>query len=115
MSITFGSLDNTLKYDLVGFVNGGGTRSNSRLVEMSADGQSVARSGALTSGGSTSGTLSPSILTGLETDGAGNLVVEFYFPQSYGIGGLTLTAVPEPGSLALLSLGGLLIARRRRG
>jgi hypothetical protein len=28
---------------------------------------------------------------------------------------VTLTAVPEPGSLALLGLGGLLIARRRRG
>ena len=31
------------------------------------------------------------------------------------IGRMTLTAVPEPGSLALLGLGGLLIARRRRG
>ena len=26
-----------------------------------------------------------------------------------------LTIIPEPGSLALMSLGGLLIARRRRG
>ena len=28
---------------------------------------------------------------------------------------LTGTVIPEPGSLALLGLGGLLIARRRRG
>ena len=28
---------------------------------------------------------------------------------------VTLSTVPEPGSLALLGLGGLLIARRRRG
>lgn len=30
------------------------------------------------------------------------------------MGQMTLTAIPEPGSLALLGLGGLLIARRRR-
>lgn len=45
---------------------------------------------------------------------------EFYFAAySQGNAGLsldsvTITAVPEPGSLALLGLGGLLIARRRR-
>jgi|GEM_PF-2044558 len=33
---------------------------------------------------------------------------------AYPINGLIISAVPEPGSLALLGLGGLLIARRRR-
>ncbi|MEM6504269.1 MAG: PEP-CTERM sorting domain-containing protein [Planctomycetota bacterium] len=32
----------------------------------------------------------------------------------YNLAGISITAVPEPGSLALLGLGGLLIARRRR-
>ena len=32
-----------------------------------------------------------------------------------GINGLEIELVPEPGSLALLGLGGLLVARRRRG
>lgn len=31
------------------------------------------------------------------------------------VNGIQITAVPEPGSLALLGLGGLMIARRRRG
>lgn len=47
-----------------------------------------------------------------------NVTLEFLGDDAGSFTGLTeveFTAVPEPGSLALLALGGLLIARRRRG
>lgn len=56
--------------------------------------------------------------TGLSTDGSGNLVITGTgtAPRSDipVVSALALTAVPEPGSLALLGLGGLMIASRRR-
>lgn len=36
-------------------------------------------------------------------------------PARYAVAGVVISAVPEPSSLALLAMGGLMIARRRRG
>ena len=45
----------------------------------------------------------------------GSAIDATVFANNFVVTGSTLSAVPEPGSLALLGLGGLLIARRRRG
>ena len=55
--------------------------------------------------------------TDLVTDGSGNLVItqtERNGQDRIAIVGMTLTAVPEPSSTALLGLGGLALALRRR-
>ncbi|MEM6259557.1 MAG: PEP-CTERM sorting domain-containing protein [Planctomycetota bacterium] len=115
ITITFSGLDDSLNYDIVGFVNGGNTINNTVPVTFSADGVDILTTGAATSGGSSSGTLAPAIISSASTDGSGVLEVTFSTNNTpFGIGGLTLTAVPEPGSLALLGLGGLCVLRRRR-
>ncbi len=58
-------------------------------------------------------------LNGLSTDGSGNLSFSIGGVNGTGgvdgpINGFELVLVPEPSSLSLLGLGGLLIARRRR-
>lgn len=53
-----------------------------------------------------------SVFTGITGD---TLVVSLDAVGNDGISAIQITDVPEPGSLALLGLGGLMIARRRRG
>ncbi len=57
------------------------------------------------------------LFSGIQADGSGQIVVTI--DQVGGnfsdFNGFQLEVVPEPSSLALLGLGGLLIARRRRG
>lgn len=58
----------------------------------------------------------------LLSDGSGNASIDFTMPEVAGstpasfffVNGFDLEYVPEPGSLALLGLGGLLVASRRR-
>ena len=58
--------------------------------------------------------ITPFMLTGLQTNGAGTLTLNFTENPTI-ISALTLTAVPEPSAFALFGLGGLgLILRRRR-
>lgn len=53
-----------------------------------------------------------SVFTGISGD---TLVVNLDALGNDGISAIQIVEVPEPGSLALLGLGGLMIARRRRG
>jgi hypothetical protein len=52
----------------------------------------------------------------VEADGSGEIYFELDATTGFrfGLNGFQINEVPEPGSLALLGLGGLLIARRRR-
>lgn len=100
LTVTFKGLDNALSYDLLAIVNGGTTRTNMSPVTIAADGLSLeGQTGAATSGGTQDGTLIPSLLSGLGTDGAGNLEITFTAStegdddEFYGLGALHLTAV----------------------
>lgn len=56
---------------------------------------------------------------GVQADGAGTISGTWFLAGGQqditAVAGVQLELVPEPGSLALLGLGGLLVARRRRG
>ena len=107
-SITFTGLDDSLTYDLAFVIGGftGDSASNGQTVN--ADGQSASL-------GTISNDPRIATLTGLSSTG-GELFVDFSSPSGLPVGSaLTLTAVvPEPGSLALLGLGGLAMLCRRR-
>jgi hypothetical protein len=53
-------------------------------------------------------------ISGLSTDGGGNLQITIDGGNA-PLNGFQVVEVPEPGSLALLGLGGLCVLRRRRG
>lgn len=110
-TITFIGLNDSLTYNLV---IGGANDSNFNVdTTWTVDGQSDTTVAGPKSG--TDGSGAYVSFTGLETDGSGNLVIVGTKDVNYGVAAaLELTAAPEPGSLALLGLGGLLIARRRR-
>src|SRR5690606_20770781 len=58
-------------------------------------------------------------LTGIIADGNGEVLIEVEAPSEDGnftyLNAMTINVVPEPGSLALLGLGGLAMLGRRRG
>ncbi|MGJ8642953.1 MAG: PEP-CTERM sorting domain-containing protein [Luteolibacter sp.] len=106
--LTFTGLDDSLTYNL----SGGFDPSNGNAIfdtRWTADGQT-----ALTNIGG-NGYIS---LDGLSTDGSSNLVITLNNGGGNShvvVGGLTLTAVPEPSAVALLLGGmGMLALRRRR-
>ena len=109
--LTFSGLDDELTYDLTGGFDNNGGNANFDAT-WSADGQSFTT---LTTNSDPAGA-GYGTLTGLSTDGDGNLEITVARNTLHvTVGGLTLTSVvPEPSSLALLGLGGLMMIKRRR-
>lgn len=109
-TLTFSGLDDALTYDLVGGFDS--DNANFEAVWTAAGGSfQTDPAGAPGAGYGT--------LTGLTTDGSGNLQITvsgstLNAAAHITIAGLKLTAVPEPGSFALLGLGALGLAFRRR-
>lgn len=110
-TFTFSGLDDGLTYNLSGGHDGNQNNTNFDAT-WTADGQSATTD---TSGGGNLGFIS---LTGLETDGSGNLVITVNGTATGAshitVNALTLTAVPEPSTTALLGLGGLALILHRR-
>ena len=102
---TFAGLNDALSYELVG----GWSHGNGNFeANWSADGQSF---NTLIAPGNGYGSL-----TGLETDGSGNLVITVTGVGGAGhitASGLTLKAVPEPSGTLLFGAGGILLLLRR--
>lgn len=111
-TVTISGLNDALTYDLSVAANMLAVTTFGATVTNPASGNSGAYTGAAIHNGGTN-PIQPFTLTGLQTDGSGNLVINFTNSPTI-LGALTITAVPEPSSLALLSLGGLCLARRRR-
>lgn len=110
MTINMTGLNDSLTYDLV--IGAASDAAQDVDTIFSADGQSFTN--AAKTGNGADAFVS---FTGLETDGSGTLVItaDMASGSAYAaISAMELTAVPEPGSLALLGLGGLMLIRRRR-
>ncbi|MGE9270639.1 MAG: PEP-CTERM sorting domain-containing protein [Verrucomicrobiales bacterium] len=105
--LTFVGLDPTLTYDLVGGFDQNNANFNSTW---SADGQS-----ATTDGNAPDSDVGFVSLNGLSTDGSGTLEITVTRSNHVAIGGLYLTAVPEPSAASLIGVGvlGVLLRRRR--
>lgn len=116
--ITISGLDTNLTYDLSIASNMFANAAFGATVLEPVSGETGAYTGtSIINGGTVAGPnpnpITPFTLTGLQTNGSGDLTLQLS-NNPVIISALTITAVPEPGSLALMGLGGLCVLRRRR-
>lgn len=108
MYFTFTGLDDSLTYNLSSGYDNGNANFDATWA---ADGQSVTTAVDGLGGGFAS-------LTGLSTDGSGNLLISVTGVESAAhitVAGMTLQAIPEPGTLGLVAaFGGAILFIRRR-
>lgn len=111
--ITFTGLNDLLTYNIVYIVGGFTNNTVTEGLSLEADGKSTAL-------GSNSVDPKTATLTGLSTDGLGNLLIQIVEPGAPSgtevavISGLYLEAIPEPSSIALVGLSGIALLLRRR-
>ncbi|MEM1356392.1 MAG: PEP-CTERM sorting domain-containing protein [Planctomycetota bacterium] len=115
ITLTLSNLDTDLTYDFILY----GARGNNGLVDTTYQVTGANDSGVINIGPVNTNDDDFADITGIAPDVNGEITITATsINGSSGNGGalnlLVVTAVPEPGSLALLSLGGVLIARRRR-
>ena len=108
---TIVGLDDSLTYDVVSVAANNASTNQTETLTIGALSSSVNR------GGSTAASVTFNSITGAVSSG-GVLVIDFTSTAGGGsnpiLSGFQVTAVPEPGSLALLGLGGLCVLCRRR-
>lgn len=117
-SITISGLNNSLTYNLsVASHMFVGTNFGGTVTEPISGASGSYTSTSIINGGTSTGPnpnpITPFELTGLQTDGSGNLTLNFT-NNPIIISALTVTAVPEPSSAVLIGLASLGLLRRRR-
>ncbi|MEO0474886.1 MAG: PEP-CTERM sorting domain-containing protein [Planctomycetota bacterium] len=115
ITLTLSNLDTDLTYDFILY----GARGNNGFVDTTYQVTGANDSGVINVGPVNTNDDDFADITGIAPDVNGEITITATsINGSSGNGGalnlLVVTAVPEPGSLALLAVGGVLIARRRR-
>ncbi|BDS07218.1 hypothetical protein NT6N_22580 [Oceaniferula spumae] len=114
LTLTFTGLDDSLTYNLNGGFDGTNANFNTTWsFDSGSAGISTTQNDSISSFLAASGD-GYHIREGLQTDGSGNLVIQLTRTNHVNVGGLTLSAVPEPSTTALLGFGGFALILRRR-